>query len=117
MNLKTFGDPNLAAVLLKKYLRDLPEPLFPERLYPIIKRCPIPSSDPSDMSSVTYIRETLLPELPPCAYILLSHYLRKCGLCLTRSRLTPFSRTDERGVPAFIHKPHGCPQPHRGVVP
>src|ERR1700721_3978845 len=36
----TFGDPHLAAVLLKKYLRDLPAPLFPERLYPIIRRCP-----------------------------------------------------------------------------
>ncbi|KAI0826955.1 Rho GTPase activation protein [Trametes gibbosa] len=75
VSLETFGDPHLAAVLLKKYLHDLPEPVFPERLYPVIRRCPPPSSDPSDMSSILYIRETLLPELPPCVYILLSNVL------------------------------------------
>ncbi|KAI0667686.1 Rho GTPase activation protein [Trametes maxima] len=75
VSLDTFGDPHLAAVLLKKYLHDLPEPVFPEKLYPIIRRCPPPTSDPNDMSSVLYIREALLPELPPCVYILLSHVL------------------------------------------
>ncbi|PFH48610.1 hypothetical protein AMATHDRAFT_149485, partial [Amanita thiersii Skay4041] len=75
VSLNMFGDPHLAAVLLKKYLRDLPEPIFPERLYPIIHRCPAPTSDPADMSSVVYIRETLFPELAPCAYILLSQVL------------------------------------------
>ena len=77
VSLENFGDPHLAAVLLKKYLRDLPEPVFPERLYPLIRRCPSPTNDPSDMASVTYIREVLLPELPPCVYILLSHVLRE----------------------------------------
>ena len=77
MSLETFGDPHLAAVLLKKYLHDLPEPVFPERLYPIIRKCPIPTDDPNDMSAILYIRETLLPELPPCVYILLSNVLRK----------------------------------------
>ncbi|KAI0372317.1 Rho GTPase activation protein [Pilatotrama ljubarskyi] len=75
VSLETFGDPHLAAVLLKKYLHDLPEPVFPERLYPIIRRCPPPTNDPDDMSSILYIRETLLPELPPCVYILLSNVL------------------------------------------
>ncbi|KAL1950504.1 hypothetical protein VTO73DRAFT_5628 [Trametes versicolor] len=75
VSLETFGDPHLAAVLLKKYLHDLPEPVFPERLYPVIRRCPPPTSDPDDMSSIMYIRETLLPELPPCVYILLSNVL------------------------------------------
>nr|VWO96825.1 Uncharacterized protein [Ganoderma boninense] len=75
VSLETFGDPHLAAVLLKKYLHDLPEPVFPERLYPIIRKCPIPTDDPNDMSAILYIRETLLPELPPCAYILLSNVL------------------------------------------
>ncbi|KAI0657273.1 Rho GTPase activation protein [Cubamyces menziesii] len=75
VSLETFGDPHLAAVLLKKYLHDLPEPVFPERLYPIIRRCPPPTSEPDDMASVQYIRETLLPELPPCVYILLSNVL------------------------------------------
>ncbi|KAK7054514.1 hypothetical protein VNI00_003712 [Paramarasmius palmivorus] len=75
VSLDTFGDPHLAAVLLKKYLRDLPEPVFPESLYPAIRRCPTPTSDPGDVAAVTYVREVLLPELPPCVYILLSHIL------------------------------------------
>ena len=64
-------------MLLKKYLHDLPEPVFPERLYPIVRKCPAPTDDPNDMSAILYIRETLLPELPPCVYILLSSVLRK----------------------------------------
>ncbi|KAG9227227.1 hypothetical protein CCMSSC00406_0004234 [Pleurotus cornucopiae] len=74
VSLQTFGDPHLAAVLLKKYLRDLPEPIFAENLYPTIKRCPFPTAE-DDMSCIVYIRETLLPQLMPCAYILLSSIL------------------------------------------
>ncbi|CAL1712315.1 unnamed protein product [Somion occarium] len=73
VSLDTFGDPHLAAVLLKKYLRDLPEPLFPENTYPLVRKCPMPTNDPADVSSVIYIRETLLLELPHCSYILLNH--------------------------------------------
>ncbi|KAH7923341.1 hypothetical protein BV22DRAFT_1036424 [Leucogyrophana mollusca] len=75
VSLHTFNDPHLAAVLLKKYIRDLPDPLFPENLYPSIRRCPTPTNDASDLTSVGYIRDTLLPQLMPCAYVLLSHVL------------------------------------------
>jgi Rho GTPase-activating protein 1 len=85
VSLDTFGDPHLAAVLLKKYLRDLPEPVIPESLYPVVRRCPMPSSatdttDPAnverDLAAIAYIRDVLLPQLPLCVYILLSHVLR-----------------------------------------
>jgi Rho GTPase-activating protein 1 len=72
-----FDDPYLASVLIKKYLRDLPTPPFPESLYPVIRQCPVVSSDLSDLAAVTYIRDTLLPQLMPCVYILLSHVLRE----------------------------------------
>ncbi|KAJ6453094.1 hypothetical protein C8R45DRAFT_1039589 [Mycena sanguinolenta] len=84
VSLDTFGDPHLAAVLLKKYLRDLPQPVFPESLYPVIRRCPMPSfstdtTEPTnverDLASIAYIRDVLLPQLPLCVYILLSHVL------------------------------------------
>ncbi|KAJ7273775.1 hypothetical protein C8J57DRAFT_1127983 [Mycena rebaudengoi] len=84
VSLETFGDPHLAAVLLKKYLRDLPEPVIPESLYPVVRRCPQPSAsnDPTDptsverdIASIAYIRDVLLPQLPLCVYILLSHVL------------------------------------------
>ena len=77
MSLDTFNDPNLAAVLIKKFLRDLPTPIFPERMYSVVQRCPIPSNEPGDILAITYIRETILPELPRCSYILLSHILRE----------------------------------------
>jgi Rho GTPase-activating protein 1 len=76
VNLDTFGDSHLAAVLIKKYLRDLPVPIFPETMYNIIRRCPEPSSELGDMDSIVYIRETLLPQLPHCAYVLLSYIMR-----------------------------------------
>ena len=77
VSLDTFNDPNLAAVLIKKFLRDLPTPIFSEGMYPTIQRCPIPSDEPGDVSTLTYIREIILPELPRCSYILLSHVLRE----------------------------------------
>lgn len=75
VTLPTFNDPHLAAVLLKKYLRDLPDPLFPETLYPVIRQCPLSSGDPTDIAAIMYIRDTLLPQLKPCVYILLSNVL------------------------------------------
>lgn len=93
--LETFGDPHLAAVLLKKYLRDLPEPIFPESLYPVIRRCPPCTNDPTDMSSVVYIRETLLPELMPCVYILLSQILRSSCVYLVSAGLNLIYRVSQ----------------------
>ena len=87
VSLDTFGDPHLAAVLLKKYLRHLPDPIFPESLYPTIYRCPPPSDELDDMASVVYIRETLLPLLPPCIYILLSQVLRMFSFNFVRFTL------------------------------
>lgn len=77
MNLESYDDPHLAAVLLKKYLRDLPQPVFPESTYSTIRDCPTPSDDPMDMAAVQFIRGTLLPKLPHCVYILLSSVLSK----------------------------------------
>ncbi|KAH0831853.1 Rho GTPase activation protein, partial [Lanmaoa asiatica] len=83
VSLETFDDPFLASVLIKKYLRDLPKPPFPESLYPVIRQCPVISSDLSDMTAVSYIRDTLLPQLMPCVYILLSHVLRESNDVVT----------------------------------
>ncbi|CAE6442332.1 unnamed protein product [Rhizoctonia solani] len=40
VTLSQYHDPHIAAVLIKKILRDLPEPIFSGSLYPIIARCP-----------------------------------------------------------------------------
>lgn len=77
VSMDTIGDPHLAAVLLKKFLRDLPQPIFPDGTYAIIRRCPPPNENLNDIAAVTYMRDTLLPQLDPCVYIVLSHYLRK----------------------------------------
>ncbi|KAF9527505.1 hypothetical protein CPB83DRAFT_855894 [Crepidotus variabilis] len=78
VSLETFGDPYLAAVLIKKYLRDLPTPIFPEMMYSSIRRCPVSFGETdmdAELACIQYIREGLLPELVPCAYILLTYIL------------------------------------------
>lgn len=90
VSLDSFDDPHLAAVLLKKYIRDLPEPLFPESLYPVIQHCPTPTEDPSDWSAVLYIRENLFSALPGCNYILLSYILRMSYFRLTCNNTDPW---------------------------
>ncbi|THH07715.1 hypothetical protein EW145_g3198 [Phellinidium pouzarii] len=75
VSLHSFGDPHLAAVLLKKFLRDLPNPIFSESTYDVIRRCPSPRNEQNEFAAIMYIRETLLPELAPCTLILLSNVL------------------------------------------
>ncbi|CAA7264927.1 unnamed protein product [Cyclocybe aegerita] len=101
VSLETFGDPHLAAVLIKKYLRDLPEPIFPESTYSSIRRCPIPvGSRPqeldheAELAAVQYVRDVILPELVPCAYILLSnvlHLLHDVSLRSATNRMDAFN--------------------------
>ncbi|EIW81153.1 hypothetical protein CONPUDRAFT_165366 [Coniophora puteana RWD-64-598 SS2] len=89
VSLETFNDPALASVLIKKYLRDLPQPIFPEHLYPTIRRCP-QSADEQDMAGVEYIRNLLLPQLAPCTYILLSnviHLMHDVSLRASQNRM------------------------------
>ncbi|KAG8703043.1 hypothetical protein FRC11_011025 [Ceratobasidium sp. 423] len=40
VTLAQYHDPHIAAVLIKKFLRDLPEPIFSGSLYPVIAKCP-----------------------------------------------------------------------------
>ncbi|GJE90264.1 RhoGAP-domain-containing protein [Phanerochaete sordida] len=90
VSLNNYNDPHLAAVLLKKFLRDLPEPIFPESLYPAIQNCPTPSADPTDMTAVIYVREVLLPQLPLCVQILLNniiHLLHEVSLRAEHNRM------------------------------
>ena len=78
--------------MLKKFLRDLPEPMFLESSYNVIRRCPLPKpGDDFDMSTITYIRDHVLTELAPCTYIVLSAILRK--LVSLISQMTVLIRT------------------------
>ena len=81
VSLESFGDPHLAAVLIKKFLRDLPSPVFGEGMYGVISGCPMPlgNGEEGEECAVRYVREEVLPLLAPCAYILLSSILRKAS--------------------------------------
>jgi Rho GTPase-activating protein 1 len=45
VNLTDFHDANLAGHLIKKFLRDLPEPIIPELLYGLVESCPLDEDD------------------------------------------------------------------------
>lgn len=77
VSLSAFSDPHIAAVLLKKFFRDLPEPIFHEAIYPIIRKCPV-SINSGDLATITYIREQILPSLrSDAAEIVLSYVFRE----------------------------------------
>jgi hypothetical protein len=59
-----FEDPHIAAVLLKKFLRDLPSPIFPETMYDRIRRCP---RRPDVDVQVEYIQKSILSMVSPRA--------------------------------------------------
>ncbi|KAG8977160.1 hypothetical protein FRC05_002157 [Tulasnella sp. 425] len=63
VSLAAWGDPHIAAVLLKKFFRDLPEPLFYEEMFPVIRKCPIPTGSPGDMATINHLKEHILPLL------------------------------------------------------
>ena len=107
VSLEMFDDPYLASVLIKKYLRDLPIPPFPESLYPAIRQCPAISSDLTDMSAVTYIRDTLLPQLMPCVYILLGHVLRESSDTIYTYSAYCLFRSSPRSIVTLFEQPHG----------
>ncbi|EJU03378.1 Rho GTPase activation protein [Dacryopinax primogenitus] len=75
VTLSSFGDPHLAAVLFKIFFHELPEPLFAESTYSIIRRCPPPSDDPEDTAAITYIREEILASLSENASYVLAFAL------------------------------------------
>ncbi|KAH7099000.1 Rho GTPase activation protein [Auriculariales sp. MPI-PUGE-AT-0066] len=75
VSLESFGDAHLAAVLLKKFLKDLPEPIVPEDCYPIIRKCPPASDNPADVTTVNYIRDQILPSLHSHAAVVLLSYV------------------------------------------
>jgi Rho GTPase-activating protein 1 len=80
VSLPYFDDPHLAAVLLKKFFHDLPDPIFPESTYSTIQACPLPSNDPSQTACIDYIREIVIPlldKISPPALIVLSYVLRE----------------------------------------
>ncbi|KAJ3819677.1 Rho GTPase activation protein [Lentinula raphanica] len=109
VSLETFGDRHLAAVLLKKFLKDLPTPVFPETMYGVVRRCPAPTGDPGDMASVMYVRDVLLPELAPCTYILLNHVLHLMHEVSLRSDV---NRMDAHNLAVVL-----CPNLVRGSSP
>jgi len=75
VNLETYHDVHLAAVLLKMFFRDLPTPVIPEECYTVIRRCPAPSTEDGDTACITYIRENVLPALGSYASVILLSYV------------------------------------------
>jgi len=98
VSLSAFGDPHIAAVLIKKFFHDLPRPVFPDSIYPIIRRCPQPTPNSPNLASVTYIREIIIPELvqiSPQTFIVFTYVL---GLFHQVSLRTTLNKMDAHNL-------------------
>ena len=76
VSLSQFGDANLAAVLIKKFFRSLPEPIFLESTFATIRKCPDPDRPDTRDDAVEYIRDKIIGELAGNKQILLNFVLR-----------------------------------------
>lgn len=82
VSLSSFNDPHIPAVLLKKFFRDLPTPVFPDFTYSTIQGCPYPTNEDNEANRacVDYIRMNVIPlvdKISPPALIVLSYVLRE----------------------------------------
>lgn len=71
-----YGDPHLAAVLIKKFFRMLPQSIFNEDLYSVIRKCPVPDDEGTRAASIEYVREEVIGGLPGNAQVLLNVVIR-----------------------------------------
>ncbi|KAG8794528.1 hypothetical protein FRC17_008281, partial [Serendipita sp. 399] len=72
VDLSQYGDANLAAVLIKKFFRTLPQPIFPDSAFHIIRNCPNPDKEDTKDDAIFYIREKVIGELEGNKQILLN---------------------------------------------
>jgi len=76
VNLAQYDDPNLAAVLIKKFFRALPDPIFPDSTFSTIRKCPDPDSPDTRDDAVEYIRDKIMAELEGNKQVLLNAVFR-----------------------------------------
>jgi Rho GTPase-activating protein 1 len=76
VDLVQYGDANLAAVLIKKFFRALPEPIFPDSMFATIRKCPNPDPVANWDDAIAYIRDKIIAELEGNKQVLLNVALR-----------------------------------------
>ena len=76
VDIAKYADPHLAAVLIKKFFRMLPQSIFSEDMYSIIRKCPVPDDEGTKAASIEYVREQVIGGLPGNAQVLLNVTLR-----------------------------------------
>lgn len=76
VDLSQIDDTHVAAVLIKKFFRLLPEPIFAEDVFHMIRKCPNPNG-PDEDAVIQYIRERVIGELSGNKQVLLNVVFRE----------------------------------------
>jgi Rho GTPase-activating protein 1 len=119
VDIANYDDPHLAAVLIKKFFRMLPQSIFSEGMYSVIRKCPVPDDEGTKAASIEYVREEVIGGLPGNAQVLLNIVIRmwtSFDHTAPRIHLTA-SRTPPRSLKKFSQEPHGRPQSCCGLYP
>ncbi|KAG8823480.1 hypothetical protein FRC19_003733 [Serendipita sp. 401] len=85
VDLLQYGDANLAAVLIKKFFRSLPQPIFPDSIFHVIRNCPNPDVEDTRDDAIQYIREKIMGELEGNKQILLNAVMQLLHEVASRS--------------------------------
>lgn len=72
VDLSQYNDANLCAVLIKKFFRALPQPIFLDSMFAMIRNCPNPDNPNTRDDAVEYIKTKIIGELEGNKQILLN---------------------------------------------
>ena len=118
VDIANYDHPHLAAVLIKKFFRMLPQSTFNENMYSIIRKCPVPDDDEGTRAAaIEYVRDQVIGGLPGNAQVLPNVVLPTwTSFNDTTQRIhRTTSRTPSRSLQKFSQESHGRPQPLRGL--
>jgi hypothetical protein len=117
VDIANYGDPHLAAVLIKKFFRMLPHSIFSKDMYNVIRKCPVPDDEGTRAASIEYVREHVIGGLPGNTQVLLNVVLRMwISFNATDQRVyLAASRTPSRSLKKFSQESYGRPQPCRSL--
>ncbi|KAJ1563486.1 hypothetical protein HK096_000748, partial [Nowakowskiella sp. JEL0078] len=84
VDIEELGGVHLSCTILKVFVRELPDPIFPKKMYKSITRIGV---QPTKAAQIDYIKNELFPQLSPTSLALLNHIFKLLSEVSQNSKL------------------------------